>query len=128
MDMRFFSWNEEFRNEVSVGDASGKEHTVDWNFHGLFDIKKLKPEHFKEVEFKKFFQCFRGTIELEMEFCSDEMEAVLNSLFDAESDYYILSGLDMSYKHPWTVFDYFLSGFKLSQQNHTITLIEVGQD
>lgn len=42
MKSRFFSFQREFRNEVNV-NAEHSDQLTDWNFYGLYDIKKCVP-------------------------------------------------------------------------------------
>lgn len=129
MQTPFFCWKEEYRNEVSA-NINLEEKIVDWNFHGLYDIKKLKPEHFENISANKFIEKFNNFIETEIGFDAKliEIETRLLKLIDQSSDYYIIKNLSQEFYHDWTVFDFFLSGFKISKKNNNLTAIEFGLD
>ena len=66
MKTRFFSWKEEFRNDINV-TVDHSDQLTDWNFHGLYDIKKLHPEHFITVTATEFVKCFMDTLKQKLE-------------------------------------------------------------
>jgi hypothetical protein len=48
MKTPFFCWQEEYRNKVVV-TVNFQKQIVDWNFHGLCDIKKISSKHFENI-------------------------------------------------------------------------------
>lgn len=129
MSTRFFSWQEEFRNEVNV-TVNRVDQLVDWNFHGLYDIKKLRPEHFIKLTAIDFVDRFVETLQAEIVADKNLSKAQerLNQLIDLKSDFYVIQNLPREFKHDWTVFDFFLSGFKVSKDLNRLIAIECGLD
>lgn len=129
MKTRFFSWKEEFRNEVSV-HVHQDRHIVDWNFHGLYDIKKLRPTDFTPLTAVDFVQRFMDVLQIEIGLDANMTEAKesLHQLIDLHSIFYVLRNLPDQYLHPWSVYDFFLSGFKVSKSYNTLIAIECGLD
>lgn len=129
MKTRYFSWKEEFRNEVNVTFDQAQQLT-DWNFHGLYDIKKLRPEHFIRVNANEFVKGFMDTLQTEVGIDRKMTEAqeCLNKLTELESEFYLIENLPDTFRHDWTVFDFFLSGFKISEDQKVLTAIECGLD
>ena len=129
MKTRYFSWKEEFRDEVNVS-VNHSNQLTDWNFHGLYDIKKLRPEHFIRVNANNFVKRFMDTLQTEIGIdrkISDAQER-LNKLIDLDSEFYSIDNLPETFRHDWTVFDFFLSGFKISKDQKILTAIECGLD
>jgi hypothetical protein len=129
MKTRYFSWQEEFRNEVNV-TVDHSDQLADWNFHGLYDIKKLLPEHFIKVNANEFVKRFMDTLQTEIGIDRKMTEAqeCLNKLIDLDSEFYLIDNLPDTFRHDWTVFDFFLSGFKISEDQKVLTAIECGLD
>jgi len=125
----FFCWKEEYRNEVHA-NIDSEETIVDWNFHGLYDIKKIKTEHFEKVSGSDFIKRFKEYIKKEIGFDSKLpiIESELTDLNDLTSDYYIIKDLPSDFHHEWTVFAFFISGFKIDENNGKLTAIEFGLD
>jgi len=67
MRSRYFSWQEEFRNEVSA-TVNNSDKIVIWNFHGLYDIKKLQQEDFEKISPADFTRQFSRFIQSEIGF------------------------------------------------------------
>jgi hypothetical protein len=61
MKTPFFCWQEEYHNEVRV-TVNHQEQIVDWNFHGLYDIKKIRAEHFEKISAIEFVERFKRFI------------------------------------------------------------------
>lgn len=129
MKTRYFSWQEEFRNKVNV-TINNSVQQPDWNFHGLYDIKKLRPEHFIPVSSSDFVGRFKEVLHSEIGTGGNLREAqdLLNRLIDLNSEFYLLGNLSDELRHEWTVFDYFFSGFKISYLQKTLTAVECGLD
>jgi hypothetical protein len=129
MKTRYFSWNEEFRNEFDV-TADHSDQLSDWNFHGLYDIKKLRPVHFIRVNANEFVKRFMNTLQTEIGIDRkiSEAQECLNKLIELNSEFYLIDNLPDSFRHDWTVFDFFLSGFKISKDQKVLTAIECGLD
>lgn len=129
MKTKYFSWKEEFRNEINV-TVNNKEQIVDWNFHGLYDINKLQPEHFKKVKASNFKERFKEVFLSEIGIDKNLKKAHenLNALTDSDSDFYLIKNLSEDLKHEWTVFTFFLSGFKISMDKKVLTAVECGLD
>ncbi len=125
----YFCWNEEYRNEVKVS-IDNEPKIVDWNFHGLYDIKKLKPEHFKEIGFQEFTECIKNYIvsKIGLDPKLSEIETYIDGLFNLNSDYFIIQDLTDDFFHDWTVFEFFLSGFIVNTSSRTLIAIEFGLD
>ena len=106
------------------------DQLVDWNFHGLYDIKKLRPEHFIKLTAMDFVDRFVETLRAEVATDKNLSKAQerLNQLIDLKSDFYVLQNLPREFKHDWTVFDFFRSGFKVTKGSNRITAIECGLD
>jgi hypothetical protein len=126
---RFFLWEEEYRNQVEV-DIENTRTIVDWNFHGLYDIKKINHKNFIKVGCKEFKTMFRDFVIKEIGFDPElgKIEVELNNMIDLKSDFYIIEDLSYDYRHKWTVFDFFLSGFKVNVKEFKLTAIEFGLD
>ena len=126
---RYFSWQEEFRDKVTV-TVDRKKLEVDWNFHGLYDIKLLSRNCFCAVSFNEFINGFVNILKLEIgERASiNEVQKALQSLKNTGNDYYSLNQLPEAYKHKWSVFDFFHSGFVVNEQSNILTVVECGQD
>jgi hypothetical protein len=129
MKTPFFCWQEEYRNEVRAS-VNYQEQIVDWNFHGLYDIKKIRPEHFERITAIDFVERFKSFIRTEIGFDPQlsEIETRLNKLVDLKSEFYIIKELTDDFYHDWTVFDFFLSGFKITPDDSILTLVEFGLD
>ncbi|WP_417603682.1 hypothetical protein [Owenweeksia hongkongensis] len=129
MQTRYFCWQEEFRNEVEITNDNGR-HYVDWNFHGFSDIKKMKQEHFVKVGALEFVQRFMTFIELQIgaDPKLPEIEILLKDLVDIKSQFYIISELSEDIHHEWTVYEFFISGFKINPDKKLLTAIEFGLD
>lgn len=125
----FFCWKEEYRNEVHV-NVDSEEKFVNWNFHGLYDIVKLKPEHFEKVSASDFMKRFKEFVKEEIGFDSTltQINSVLTDLNDLTSDFYIIKNLSSDFYHEWTVFEFFISGFKIDKNSRKLTAIEFGLD
>jgi hypothetical protein len=126
---RYISWKEEFRNEVNV-TVNNFDQLVDWNFHGPYNIKKLRPEHFKKVTAIDFVNRFREKMQSEIGIDKKIIKAqyLLNKLIDLNSDFYIIGDISDDILHEWSVFDFFISGFKISKDLKMLTAIECGLD
>lgn len=129
MQTRYFLWEEEFRNEIGL-NIQNRRTTVDWNFHGLYDVKKLSPDNFKKMGFQEFFLRFKNFIFNEIGTDSElpQIEIELHKLSEPESNFYLIEDLSNDFRHNWTVFDYFISGFKVNKEKNTLTAIEFGLD
>jgi hypothetical protein len=129
MKTRYFSWKEEFRNKVIV-TVDHSDQITDRNFHGLYDIKKLRPEHFIHVTANGFVKHFMYTLQKEIGIDKKMMEAEqsLEKLIDLDSEFYLIKNLPDEFRHDWTVFNFFLSGFKISKDQKVLTAIECGLD
>jgi len=129
MKTKYFSWQEDFRNEISV-TVNNTEKIVDWNFHGLYDIKKLQPEHFIKVKASDFIDQFKEIFQSEIGIDKNLRNAHknLNALTDLSSEFYLIKNLSEDLKHEWTVFNFFLSGFKISIDKKVLTAVEFGLD
>jgi len=57
-----------------------------------------------------------------------EAQECLNKLIDLGSEFYLIDNLPETFRHDWTVFDFFLSGFKISVDQKVLTAIECGLD
>jgi hypothetical protein len=126
----FICWKEEYRNEVQVS-INNAIHTVDWNFHGLYDLKKLRAEHFVKIRGQELADRFKEFVRSEVGV--DKMHLGFEQLLDelcasTNSDYFLITEMEASFQHEWTVFDFFLSGFKISRDTLTITAIECEMD
>ena len=129
MKTPFFCWQEEYHHEVGV-TVNHQKQIVDWNFHGLYDIKKLRPEHFEKISPIEFVERFKSLIMAEIGFDPQlsEIELRLNKLVDLKSEFYIIKELTDEFYHDWTVFHFFLSGFKVASEGNMLTTIEFGLD
>ena len=129
MQSVYFCWNEEFRHKVKV-DINNKSKFVNWNFHGLYDIKKINANNFIETNFSNFKTEFLNILKKESNDKNkiSEVERVLNHLDSSNSDFFIIQNLSNSFHHDWTVFDFFKSGFKIDKSNQVLTAIECGLD
>lgn len=129
MKTRYFSWKEEFRNEVNVTVGNSNELT-NWNFHGLYDIKKMRLEHFMKVTGAEFVDCFMKTLQTEIgdDKKMTEAQEFINSLSGLNSDFYVIRNLSDELKHDRSVFDFFLSGFNISKSQMKLIAIECGLD
>ncbi len=129
MKTRYFSWQEEFRNEVNV-TVDHSDQLTDWNFHGLHDLKKLRSEHFIRVNANEFVKRLIDTLQTEIGIDRKMAEAqeCLNKLIDLDSEFYLIDNLPDTFRHDWTVFDFFLSGFKILKDQKVLTAIECGLD
>lgn len=126
---RFFLWQEECRNSVSV-NIDGKETTTDWNFHGLYDAKKLSLSCFEKVEFTKFEQRIIDFISREIGPLV-QLNKVYNLIAQMNNEvniFYIIQNLPDEYLHEWSVFDFFTSALICNKTDGTITLLEIGSD
>jgi len=56
---------EEYNNKVNI-TIDNSHNIVDWNYYGLYDIKKLFPEHFISIKAIEFFDRFNMTIQSEI--------------------------------------------------------------
>jgi hypothetical protein len=57
-----------------------------------------------------------------------EIESRLKRLVELESEFYIIQELTVEFRHEWKVFDFFLSGFKVTKDNKILTAREFGLD
>lgn len=78
MKTPLFCWLEEYRNQVEINLESGNQ-LVDWNFHGLYDIKKLRPNNFIKIQGVTFIKGFEKFIEekLDDDLIIDQMYTAL---------------------------------------------------
>lgn len=129
MKTQYFSWQEEFRNEVNV-TVGHTDRLTDWNFHGQYDIKKLRSENFIPVSANDFVKRFMDILQTEIGIDKKMTEAqgCLNKLIDLNSEFYLIDNLPHTFRHDWTVFDFFFSGFKIAKEQKVLTAIECGLD
>jgi hypothetical protein len=74
--------------------------------------------------FKEFVRSEVGVDKMHLGF-----EQLLDELCaSTNSDYFLITEMEASFQHEWTVFDFFLSGFKISRDTLTITAIECEMD
>jgi len=129
MKSKYFLWQEEYRNKVHVC-IDGNNVFVDWNFHGLYDIKKLSPSDFTKVNFDffkhRFINFMEGKIDTDDKL--PEIIQVMSEINEPESASYIINDLPNTKIHKWTVFEFFISGIVINIPNKTIVIIEFGED
>lgn len=126
---RYFLWQEKFRDSVSV-DINGKDATTDWNFHGLYDAKKLSLSCFEKVDYARFEKRVTDFILWEIG-ATDQLNKVHNLISQMNNDgnvFYIIKELPDEYLHEWSVFDFFMSALVCNHADETITLLEIGDD
>ena len=129
MKSSFFCWKEEYRNEITV-NIDSEEKIVNWNFHGLYDITKLRTDHFHKVSAADFVERFKESVVMEIE-SDPSLPTIVKELVDQtdlKSDFYIIKNLPLDFHHEWTVFNFFISGFKINEKNGKLTAIEFGLD
>lgn len=126
---KFFLWQEEFRNEVPVYGV-GKDTLADWNFHGLYDAKKMSVSSFDIIDFNEFVQRIMtyALDETEPEDNISEIETKLTDIKTEGATYYILKNLPEDMRHKWSVYDFFISGFACDLKSNTLHLFEFGLD
>lgn len=90
----------------------------------------MRPEHFIKVSANEFVKRFMDTLQTEIGINKKMSEAhqFLNKLIDLNSEFYLIDNLPDEFQHDWTVFDFFLSGFKISKDQKALTAIECGLD
>jgi len=129
MKTPYFVWQEKFRNKINVS-INHSAQIDNWNFHGLYDIKKLHSKDFKEILAIEFVNRFNHFIESEIGFDKElkESKKLLDNLIDEDSKYYLIRNLPDNIRHEWSVFEFFLSGFKICSKRKILTAIECGLD
>lgn len=126
---KYFIWQEEFRNSVAI-NINGLERTVDWNFHGLYDAKKLSLSCFDKIDYSEFEKRVTDFIFQEIG-TTGQLDKVHNLISQLNNDgniFYIIQDLPNDYLHEWSVFDFFMSALIFNEADNTITLLEIGYD
>jgi hypothetical protein len=119
---KYFIWEDDKYDHLKTRD--------DWKFHGIYDAKKLKAEHFIPLSFEIFKMKFMSFVTEEIEDDPDvpNIAKQLDKLNDMEAEFYLIDNLPKEFRHKSIVFDFFISGFKLDMKHKTLTTIEFGLD
>lgn len=127
---RHFLWKETYKESV-IAIVKGKEEIIDWNFHGLYRADKLSVKLFNENSFIQLKNNFFEGIHKNM---ADPLTIIdiiqeLDRLNSSESTFYLLTLAKEEkeeYRHPWSIFDTYVSGLKINNSHKEIWLIEFG--
>lgn len=129
MNSRYFLWKEDDRHKVLV-NVNGKNTSVDWDFHGLYDVKQLSLLDFDKVSFQLFKDAILSFIDKKIG--QDDKVVEIQHLLENEDNtackYYIMCDISEDKIHPWTVYEFFISGIIVNPTEKSIRLVEFGRD
>lgn len=129
INSKFFLWKEDFLDNVEVV-INGQKTFVDWNFHGLYDVKKIKYGDYQNVDFNLFRKTFIDFIELNVGVISEllDIDNEIKNMQKENSSFYVIKPLSEDKIHRWTVYELFLSGIIIDLSKKNISLVEFGLD
>lgn len=127
---KFILWNETENQTILTTNSNANSEDVDFNFHGFYDIQKLKVSDFEDVSLETFISNFNQNL---TEFLSDtskisELKNKITELIKPYPTKYILKKPKEDQIHEWSVFTHHISGIGVNKFTNELILIEFGLD
>lgn len=136
----YFLWQDKRFDNILYYDGVKKTHlTINWNFHGVYDVTKIVPADFMAVTYDSFKsnleEFYFKMIGDDEDYVVDEMKKVLNEVVKVldkykslDNTFYILTTSDINKRHRYTVFSNFFSSVIININTNTFLTLDFGDD
>lgn len=127
----FMYWVGTRQNEALAEMNKVESQFKDWKFHGFYDAKLLKLNHFQRMDMDEFIDRFVEYMNRTL--CNDLFRKkfyfeIKNTFESNDNQFFLIKDLGEKFYHPNTVFDIFLSGIVFKNEHDSIHLIQIGFD